>query len=94
MENELLPVHIISEYKLRAESSRFALLECVPKVKLKQENMTNCQLILDREKLLECMPKNAVVAEIEVNQGEISQQIIGICRPKKLHLIDSWHTER
>jgi hypothetical protein len=94
VENELLPVHIISEYKLRAENSRLSILEGIPKIKLKQENMTNCQLILDREKLLEYMPKNAVIAEIGVNKGDFSRKIIGICKPQKLHLIDSWHTER
>lgn len=85
---------IVNEYRKRSKKSRFSLLEKIPKVKIKQENMAQCQALLDRVKLLEKMPKNAVVAEIGVNQGDFSQQILSICQPRKLHLIDAWHTER
>ncbi|RUS59554.1 class I SAM-dependent methyltransferase [Pseudorhodobacter sp. E13] len=43
-----------------------------------------------RGRLLGRMPKNAVVAEIGVWEGNFSRRIIEICEPKELHLIDPW----
>lgn len=48
-----------------------------------------------RETLLQLMPKNGVVCEIGVAEGEFSQNIIDHTSPQKLHLIDPWvHQER
>ncbi|MDO6558197.1 class I SAM-dependent methyltransferase [Paraglaciecola chathamensis] len=94
MEGKLLPDEIVSEYKSRAKKARKSLLEKIPKVKLKPDNIANCQLILNRENLLEYLPSNACVAEIGVDRGEFSRKIFDSCRPQKLHLIDAWHTER
>jgi hypothetical protein len=94
MEEQLLPDDIISEYKSRAEKFRLKILNNIPQVKLKHENMSNCQLILDREMLLTHMPQAGVVAEIGVNQGDFSRRIFDVCKPQKLHLIDAWHSER
>ncbi len=46
-----------------------------------------------RKFLLDMLPKNSVCAEIGVNKGEFSEEIINIVKPKKLHLIDPWHAE-
>ena len=43
-----------------------------------------------RQSLLHQMPKNSIGAEIGVDQGSFSQQILEIVKPKKLHLIDPW----
>lgn len=43
-----------------------------------------------RGRLLAALPKNAVVAEIGVWEGDFSQRILEICQPKELHLIDPW----
>lgn len=43
-----------------------------------------------RRFLLEMMPKNAVCAEIGVDQGVFSRQILEVTEPRKLHLIDPW----
>jgi hypothetical protein len=43
--------------------------------------------------LLEMMPKNSVCAEIGVNQGAFSAEILEVVQPKKLHLIDPWEGE-
>lgn len=89
-----LPDEIVNEYRLRAEAARGELLMNIPKVKLQQRNIKHCKLLLDRESLLKCLPKNAIVAEIGVDQGEFSQQILDICTPQKLHLVDAWHSLR
>jgi hypothetical protein len=43
-----------------------------------------------RDYLLLKMPQGAVCAEIGVDEGDFSEQIIGATKPKKLHLIDPW----
>ena len=62
--------------------------------KLEQRNIANCKILLDRKVLLENLPKDAVVAEIGVDKGDFSEQILDICTPAKLYLVDAWHSER
>jgi hypothetical protein len=88
-----LPNDIVIEYKRRAELAKEAELNAMPRVKLKKIHIQNCKLLLDREELLECLPKNSVIAEIGVDQGAFSQKILDVCSPQKLHLIDAWHSE-
>ena len=66
----------------------------IPKVRLEQKHVRNCDPLLNREKLLEKMPKKSVMAEIGVDQGEFSQSILNIVQPEKMHLIDSWGSSR
>jgi predicted O-methyltransferase YrrM len=89
-----LPENIIDEYKKRAESAKRLVLDKLPKAKLLKENINNCTLLVDRKELLRNLPKDSIVAEVGVNQGEFSHQILNICKPSKLHLIDAWHSER
>ncbi|WP_459253842.1 class I SAM-dependent methyltransferase [Kluyvera huaxiensis] len=44
--------------------------------------------------LIRTFPKDAVVAEIGVDKGDFSEQILDICTPAKLYLVDAWHSER
>jgi cephalosporin hydroxylase len=48
----------------------------------------------DRFELLKHLPPNATVAEIGVNEGDFSQQILSTCHPAKLVLIDVWASKR
>lgn len=93
MENRL-PDDIVMEYKRRSEIAREAELSKLPKIKLETIHIQNCKLLLDRDALLKILPENGIVAEIGVNKGEFSQAIIDTCSPKRLHLIDSWGSER
>jgi hypothetical protein len=43
-----------------------------------------------RGRLLQRLPKGAVVAEIGVWEGNFSRRILEICEPARLHLIDPW----
>lgn len=43
-----------------------------------------------RGRLLKSLPKNAVVAEVGVWEGQFSARILEICQPRELHLIDPW----
>jgi hypothetical protein len=41
------------------------------------------------------MPKRSVCAEVGVNEGEFSKQILSVVGPRRLHLIDPWkHVEQ
>ena len=66
----------------------------LPHLDIKQKHINNLKVIENRNKLLEFLPANAVVAEVGVDIGDYSFQILKKSNPKKLHLIDCWATER
>lgn len=66
----------------------------IPKNNLDEIHVKNTKLLKDRFSLLEMLPKNAVVAELGVDQGNFSTKILEICQPKKLHLVDVWQDKR
>src|SRR5688500_9782878 len=78
--------------EIKRERSR--VLEAIPKYELKQIHLRNLKVLTDRIALLDVLPKNGVVAEIGVNKGEFSEEIIRRNHPSKLHLIDLWDSER
>ncbi|MGH7917596.1 MAG: hypothetical protein ACREQE_09015, partial [Candidatus Binataceae bacterium] len=47
----------------------------------------------DRTILLRQLPRGAVCAEIGVLEGDFSERIIALTRPRRLHLIDPWKFE-
>ncbi|MBL8669170.1 MAG: class I SAM-dependent methyltransferase [Alphaproteobacteria bacterium] len=48
---------------------------------------------LDPLAMIAAMPRGGVVAEIGVAAGDLSAQILQICRPARLHLIDPWEKQ-
>jgi len=69
---------------------RYENEKLIPKYNLQQKNIQNLKVLLDRESLLSNLPKNAVCAEIGVDEGSFSEKILKQTTPKKLHLIDAW----
>ena len=63
-------------------------------VSLKDANIKNLKVVLNRDKLLQFLPKNAIVAELGVDNGDFSEKIMTIAVPKTLFLIDIWKTKR
>lgn len=63
-------------------------------MELSEKHIENCKLITDRVKLLELMPKNAICAEIGIDEGFFSEKILNITNPNKFFLIDSWDSSR
>ena len=55
---------------------------------LQNSHVKNCRLLESREKMLEYLPKNSVVAEVGTQYGKFAEKILAIAKPKKLHLID------
>lgn len=68
-------------------------LESVPE-KLPGEHIRNVAVHPSREEMLTTFPKDGKVAELGVDEGDFSDQILSITEPKKLSLIDVWGTER
>lgn len=65
----------------------------LPKVQIDEAVIKNTKLLLNREKLLEHLPKKGIVAELGVDEGNFSELILKKCKPEKLHLIDIWASE-
>jgi hypothetical protein len=63
-------------------------------MEMEEKHIVNLKILLDRYKLLELLPKNAIAAEIGVDEGIFSKRLILSTKPKKLHLIDSWASDR
>ncbi|MCG8326104.1 MAG: class I SAM-dependent methyltransferase [Chitinophagales bacterium] len=66
----------------------------LPKHSLPHSQIKNIQVIVNRLALLAFLPKNAVIAEIGVAQGDFTAQVLNTCQPKKYFLIDTWSTQR
>ncbi|MCC5450482.1 class I SAM-dependent methyltransferase [Rheinheimera sp. UJ51] len=66
----------------------------IPLVPLQRKHLEYSRLITDRQKLLELLPKNGIVAELGVANGDYTSQILSISQPEKLHLVDIWQSER
>ncbi|NQY10924.1 MAG: hypothetical protein HRT71_15615 [Flavobacteriales bacterium] len=64
----------------------------VPRLDVEQKHIENIKILLNRQELLKHLPKNGVVAELGVYKGGFSQEILEICKPSKLHLVDTWAT--
>jgi hypothetical protein len=62
----------------------------IPKYELQQKHIQNLKVILNRESLLNVLPKNAICAELGVDEGVFSEMILKQTIPQKLHLIDAW----
>ena len=63
-------------------------------ISLKPYNIKNIKIVLDREELLQNLPKLGIVAELGVDKGDFSEKITTYTTPKKLYLIDVWKTGR
>jgi hypothetical protein len=46
-----------------------------------------------RDFLLDLMPKNALCIEVGVFDGVLSERILALTGPRKLHLVDPWRTK-
>lgn len=66
----------------------------IPKFEISDMHIKNASLITTREELLRILPKNGVVGELGVDEGDFSNLILTINKPKKLHLIDFWGSKR
>ncbi|WP_236587547.1 class I SAM-dependent methyltransferase [Marivirga aurantiaca] len=66
----------------------------IPKYNFTDQLLLNARLLPTRLELLKLLPENGIVAELGVDQGRFSKLILKECKPKKLHLVDFWGTNR
>ena len=87
----VLPASIISLGQKYLSDKKMASW---PKYQMTSENVEGARIIANRCELLKHLPKNGIVAELGVDKGLFSSQIIELCHPKKLHLVDVWDSKR
>src|SRR5262249_12234647 len=62
--------------------------------KLKPRHINNLRVVTTRFVLLTQLPSNGIVAEVGVDDGDYSEKILTLSKPKRLHLIDAWSSKR
>jgi hypothetical protein len=62
--------------------------------KLKPRHIKNLRVVTTRFVLLTLLPSNGIVAEVGVYDGDYSEKILTLSKPKRLHLIDAWSSKR
>lgn len=65
----------------------------IPYTELQARHVENLKTVVNRENLLDYLPKHGIVAEVGVLAGDFSQLIWDKTQPAQLHLIDLWSGE-
>ncbi len=81
-------------YKQQFRIERKVLHDSIPKTALSQRHIANCRLVLDRRAMIQEIPKDSVGAEIGVDEGEFTVQLLETGNFQKLVLIDIWISDR
>ena len=68
--------------------------EVMPKTPISDTHVDGGRLITNRVSMLELLPKNGVVAELGVDNGDFTEEILNISNPNKLELVDTWGSAR
>lgn len=66
----------------------------MPKYIYEKKHISNLVPLANRYDLLDLLPKGGIVAELGVDNGGFSTEILNRTNPKKLHLIDVWNSKR
>ena len=61
---------------------------------ISKEYIYDTELVQNREALLNQLDENKVVAELGVDSGDFSTEILSITQPSELYLVDIWDTDR
>ena len=90
--HDMLQTH--DEYERALQAVRSKAEDRLPKIPLQQQHIAGATLLTDRRSLLALLPRHGVVAELGVAAGDFSRQIMELCAPAQLHLVDVWDSER
>ncbi|CAN5384104.1 hypothetical protein BH11BAC3_BH11BAC3_19470 [soil metagenome] len=82
--------HYYPEFIKEQKEARESIEKEIPSLEVDEKHIENLKILLNRNQLLKNLPIGACCAEIGVNEGEFSEEIIRITKPRKLHLIDLW----
>jgi len=67
--------------------------EALGRVEVPARLLANCRIVPDRMAMLATLPKGGIWCEVGTADGGFAEQILTVCHPDKLHLIDSWSAE-
>ncbi len=87
------PYRLPEKQRRSAREQRELFLEGIPE-SLPEKHITDLKVVSDRGSLLNHLPANGLVAELGVDVGEFSEEIISKTNPDKLYLVDTWATDR
>lgn len=59
-----------------------------PAPALPAEKLVGCEVLPNRFAILDRLPKGGVIAEVGVDRGDFSLEILNRCQPERLHLFD------
>lgn len=65
-----------------------------PVLELEEKHLRNMQGLPNRRTLLQLLPQQGVFAELGVDEGNFSKEILQYNQPQRLHLIDVWEDVR
>lgn len=85
---------IKSEFISRIKKKRRKKEDNIPSVSLEERHIEGCELVLNRMELISNLESSAKVAEIGVDKGDFSSEILSETDPIKLHLVDVWGSKR
>ncbi|WP_208300341.1 class I SAM-dependent methyltransferase [Prosthecobacter fusiformis] len=92
--HRLVRIQFPHEIRMADQKHREDVVSQLPRVALETRHIENCQILLNRKIMLQKIGQRDMVAELGVNQGDFSQEILNISRPAVLHLVDIWGSER
>jgi hypothetical protein len=71
-----------------SESPRLPVPILPATASFQQKHVEHCRIFADRIEILKSLPKGKVWAEVGTYKGEFARQIMNICQPSKLDLMD------
>src|SRR5437868_4059316 len=87
-------VHPTGDAESRRREKRRKLKSDMPHVRLEEKHTAGSAVLPSRQVMLSKIPAGGVVCEVGVSRGEFSADIMSLNRPRKLHLVDVWESER
>lgn len=66
----------------------------MPRIMLQNCHTEGSSLLPSRQALLSRLPAEGIACEIGVSRGDFTSDILALNRPVKLHLVDSWDSQR
>lgn len=73
-------------YQLEGEQTELD----IPLIELGEQEIEECRLLANRIEMLKKLKKGGRVAEVGTFRGGFAKEILEICKPQKLYLIDLW----
>ena len=61
---------------------------------LRESDVKNCRLLIDRDRILRHLPRNGIVAEVGVAIGGFSEKILHTLKPKRFFAVDTFGIPR